>query len=105
MYFRRRQVRPAQVEPLERRRLLASSPPLAPYVQSNPQPARQMELLNRGLVALRTSSTNVFLSWRLLGTDPSNVGFNIYRSTNGATAVKLNSSVLTAGTNYSYSET
>jgi hypothetical protein len=60
---------------------------------------RQMENLGRGVVAVRTGS-NVFISWRLLALDPANIGFNIYRSTDGASATKLNSSVLTGGTNY-----
>jgi len=30
------------------------------------------------------------VSWRLLGLDPSGIGFNLYRSTAGGTAVKLN---------------
>ncbi|NOU79462.1 hypothetical protein GC101_11295 [Paenibacillus sp. LMG 31459] len=58
-----------------------------------------MENLGRGVVAVRSGS-NVFVSWRLLALDSSSTGFNIYRSTAGGTAVKLNSTVLTAGTNY-----
>ena len=60
---------------------------------------RQMENLSRGVVAVRSGS-NVFISWRLLALDPSGIGFNIYRSAGGGTAVKLNSSVLTGGTNF-----
>jgi rhamnogalacturonan endolyase len=60
---------------------------------------RSMERLNRGVVAVRSGSS-VFISWRLLGLDPAGTGFNIYRSANGGAAVKLNSAVLTAGTNY-----
>lgn len=40
--------------------------------------ARQMEWLNRGLVAVKTSG-GVFLSWRLLGTEGSSTSFNLYR--------------------------
>jgi len=39
---------------------------------------RQMEALDRGLVAVKTSG-GVFLSWRVLGTDGSATGFNLYR--------------------------
>jgi hypothetical protein len=60
---------------------------------------RQMENLGRGVVAVRTGS-NIFISWRLLALDPAGIGFNVYRSAAGGTAVKLNSSVLTGGTNY-----
>lgn len=61
---------------------------------------RQMEPLGRGVVAMRTNSTQVYVGWRLLGSDPADLGFNLYRSIGGATATKLNSSVLTASTNY-----
>jgi hypothetical protein len=61
---------------------------------------RYMERLGRGVVAVRSSSSQVFISWRLLGLDPSDIGFNLYRSTDGGIAVKLNSSALTGGTNY-----
>ena len=37
--------------------------------QAQNTPVEQMENLGRGLVAVPSSSTGVFLSWRLLGTD------------------------------------
>ena len=40
--------------------------------------ARQMEWLNRGLVAVKTSG-GVFLSWRVLGTEGAETNFNLYR--------------------------
>ncbi len=61
---------------------------------------REMENLDRGVVAVRSATSQVFVSWRLLALDPSGVGFNVYRSAGGAAAVKLNSTVLTGGTNY-----
>lgn len=61
---------------------------------------RQMEFLGRGIVALRTSSTQTYIGWRLLGNDPEGVAFNLYRSANGATAVKVNATPLTATTDY-----
>lgn len=42
------------------------------------QATRQMEWLNRGLVAVKTTN-GVFLSWRVLGTDGNTTGFNLYR--------------------------
>ncbi len=36
---------------------------------------RQMETLGRGVVAVRSSSTQVYVGWRLLGTDPGDIGF------------------------------
>ncbi|MGR6921931.1 rhamnogalacturonan lyase family protein [[Actinomadura] parvosata] len=62
--------------------------------------ARPMESLNRGVVAVRRSGTEVLVTWRLLGLDPAGIGFDVYRSTAGGAAVKLNSEVLTGGTNF-----
>lgn len=61
---------------------------------------RQMETLNRGLVAVKKSSTQIYLSWRLFGNDPADVAFNVYRSANGGAAVKLNTTPVTATTDY-----
>src|SRR3954467_1570130 len=88
-----------EMERLEQRRLLngseGSASALDPAV-----PPRIMEHLGRGVVAVHSSSTQVFVSWRLLALDPAGIGFNLYRSNNGGAAVKVNSTVLTAGTNY-----
>lgn len=62
--------------------------------------ARPMENLNRGIVAVHSSETDVFVSWRLLGLDDSNIGFNLYRSTDDAEGTLLNSEILLEGTNY-----
>jgi len=62
--------------------------------------SRQMEALNRGLVAFRTSENSVFISWRLLGTDAEGTEFNLYRSLDGKPAVKLNEKPLLV-TNFS----
>lgn len=61
---------------------------------------RQMEPLGRGLIVLHATTSQAYLSWRLLATDPDNIGFNIYRAANGGAGVKLNSSVLTTTTDY-----
>ncbi|MES2922532.1 MAG: autotransporter-associated beta strand repeat-containing protein [Verrucomicrobiota bacterium] len=61
---------------------------------------RQMERLGRGMVAVRTNSTQIYVGWRLLGNDPQDVAFNLYRSADGAAAVKLNVAPLTATTAY-----
>jgi hypothetical protein len=53
-----------------------------------------VEDLDRGLVSVRTASGNL-VSWRLLGTDPSSVGFNLYRD-----GTKVNSAPITNSTNY-----
>jgi len=41
--------------------------------------SRQPESLDRGIVAVRTDPNSVFISWRLLATDPEGIGFNLYR--------------------------
>ncbi|MGC3990468.1 MAG: autotransporter-associated beta strand repeat-containing protein [Chthoniobacteraceae bacterium] len=61
---------------------------------------RQMERLGRGIIAIKSSSTQIYVGWRLLGNDPEDLAFNLYRSANGATAVKVNSTPLTATTDY-----
>ncbi len=40
---------------------------------------RVREKLDRGLVALRRNPRKVYLSWRLLDSDPPDIGFNVYR--------------------------
>jgi rhamnogalacturonan endolyase len=60
--------------------------------------ARQMERLGRGLVAVRQDSGRVFVSWRLLGTDPEGVAFNLYRIVGGAAPVRVNTAPLTTAT-------
>jgi rhamnogalacturonan endolyase len=39
---------------------------------------RLMERLNRGLIAVSTDE-GTYLSWRLFGTEPHNIGFNVYK--------------------------
>lgn len=56
--------------------------------------ARQMEYLDRGVVAVKVNN-GVFVSWRYLGTDNSNVAFNLYRD-----GVRLNNTPITTKTNY-----
>ncbi|WP_339191422.1 rhamnogalacturonan lyase [Paenibacillus sp. FSL R5-0490] len=52
-----------------------------------------MEYLDRGVVAVKTG-TGVFVSWRLLGTEGSNVSFNVYRD-----GTKVNATPITNSTN------
>jgi hypothetical protein len=56
--------------------------------------ARQAERLDRGLISVPSGSGNL-VSWRLLGTDPQDVSFNVYRG-----STKLNASPITNSTNY-----
>jgi len=77
---------------------------------------RYMESLDRGVVAVQQSDGKVFVSWRLLASDPEDVAFNVYRETAApaggpvdagrfaarpdqpAATVKLNRDALTQGT-------
>ena len=62
--------------------------------------APQLERLGRGVVAIRTAGGPTYISWRMLGTDPASVAFNLYRSTGGAAPIKLNAAPLTATTDF-----
>lgn len=55
---------------------------------------RQIEQLTRGVVAIRTSSSDVLISWRWLATDEEHVSFNVYRD-----GVKLNTDPIAGRTN------
>ena len=59
-----------------------------------------MENLGRGVVAVRSTATEVVVSWRVLGTDPPDVAFNLYRSTAGADPIRLNVSPIDGPTHY-----
>ena len=61
---------------------------------------RFMENLNRGVVAVNQGEGKVFVGWRLLGTDPKDMAFNLYRSTDEGKPVKLNDSLLTGPTDF-----
>lgn len=57
--------------------------------------ARQAEYLDRGVVALPSTNGGIFISWRMLGDDPSGIGFNVYRN-----GTRITSSPITTSTNY-----
>lgn len=63
-------------------------------------PLRQMENLGRGLVAVRSSPEQIYLSWRLLGTEPDAIAFNLYQSVAGGAPVKLNEEPLAKTTDF-----
>ncbi|WDQ35236.1 hypothetical protein PTQ21_13800 [Paenibacillus marchantiae] len=79
---------------------LASPGGLAPKAEAAEVSApRLVEDLGRGLTAVYLGENQVYLSWRLLGTEPQQATFNVYRRT-GTEEVKLNAQPLTQGTNY-----
>src|SRR5687768_9463002 len=55
------------------------------------QTLRWMEKLDRGVVAVHQSDGKVFVSWRLLASDPEHVTFNVYRETFVAAAGPVDS--------------
>lgn len=55
---------------------------------------RQMEAINRALVAIHTDNGN-YIGWRMLGTDPDSVSFNLYRD-----GELINDTPITTSTNF-----
>ena len=76
--------------------LLVSSLNATAFAQ---QPARQVEYLDRGLIAVRLSDNRVYLGWRMLGTEPDRVAYNLYRTHESQTE-KLNAVPITESTNW-----
>ena len=66
---------------------------------SRPSSRRQMENLNRGIVAVRQPD-GVFVSWRLFGTEPDGTAFNLYRISDTDSPVKVNAKPIAGATNY-----
>jgi rhamnogalacturonan endolyase len=60
----------------------------------------QMENLSRGVIAIRTGANQVYVGWRLFGTDPTGTAFNVYRSSGGGSAVRLNGAPLSSTTDF-----
>jgi rhamnogalacturonan endolyase len=56
---------------------------------------RYMENLDRGVVAVYVPGSGIYVGWRMFGTDPASIGFNVYRN-----GVKITSSPITTSTNY-----
>jgi rhamnogalacturonan endolyase len=59
-----------------------------------------MERLGRGLVAINHGEGKVFVGWRLLGTDPDAIAFNLYRGTDGGKPVKVNDKPIIESTSF-----
>src|SRR5215212_6331237 len=81
-------------------RRLAIIPLLAVLLTSEAHAQRQMEKLGRGLIAMVRADGKVYLSWRLLGTDAEKITFNVYRTTAGGAAEKLNENPIVTSTNF-----
>ncbi len=61
---------------------------------------RQMENLSRGIVAIKQADGVVYVSWRLFGTDPETIAFDLYRISGSEAPVKVNETPITGATNY-----
>jgi rhamnogalacturonan endolyase len=72
------------------------------FLSSSVVAQRQMENLGRGVVAVRKSKDSVFISWRMFGTDPDNIAFNVYRITGNSKTIttKLNGQPVTLSTTF-----
>ncbi len=71
-----------------------------PEPKSKAVPARHMEKLGRGIVATHQGEGKVFVSWRLFGTDPHTIAFNVYRASGDAEPVNLTKEPLTKVTHF-----
>ena len=58
------------------------------------------EKFNRGLTVQQTGATKVYLSWRLLATDPKDVAFNIYQVSDGKKQSRLNKKAIATTTDF-----
>ncbi len=61
---------------------------------------RVQERLDRGLVALRVAPNRVYLSWRLLRTDPRSIAFHVYRRVGGGRLERLTARPIRATTDF-----
>lgn len=65
---------------------------------------RKMERLDRGIVAIPKSSSQIYISWRHFATDPDDIAYNLYyKTTEAGTLIKLNINPITNSTNYTAS--
>ncbi|WP_279676095.1 hypothetical protein [Aeoliella straminimaris] len=61
---------------------------------------RQMEWLDLGVIAMRRASNEIYVGWRLLGNDPADIAFNVYRSSNGGRPSRITTVPITNSTNF-----
>ena len=87
---------------MSRRTWLASLAVAAVLLLAGPsaRAQRRMEYLTRGVVAVHQGGGKVFVAWRLLGTDPQAIAFNVYRSAGGGPPLRLNPEPITASTTF-----
>lgn len=69
--------------------------PVWRFTPADKRAPRFMENLGRGLIAMNEGSGNVYVGWRMLGTDPTDIAFNLYRN-----GIKVNAAPITSSTNW-----
>lgn len=74
--------------------------PRKPLPKTTTQTLRQMEYIDRGVIAVRIPGDSVFIGWRMLGTEPDDLAFDIYRQSGSEKPVKLNKKPVTECTDY-----
>lgn len=74
--------------------------PLSAHQPPDTTPRFMVENLGRSVIALRTAETSVYVGWRLLGTDPADLAFNVYRASEASAPVRLNSAPLLTTTDF-----
>lgn len=60
---------------------------------------RQMENLDRGIIAVKENG-HFYIGWRILGTDPDDLAFNLYRKSGNEKPVRVNEKLITGATNF-----
>ena len=66
----------------------------SPQTSASSVEPRYMENLGRGVVAVDLGKGKVYVGWRMSGTEPDNIAFNVYRDN-----TKINSQPITESTN------
>lgn len=74
--------------------------PTAAVAQDPAEKAMQMEYLDRGVVAMPADAGHIYIGWRMLGTDPDEIAFNVYRRQGDGEERKLNDQPITDSTNF-----
>lgn len=62
------------------------------------QAQRNPEKLTRGLIAVDNTDNKIAISWRMLNSDPDNVSFNLYRTSEKGKKIKLNKKPISEST-------
>jgi len=75
-------------------------PVLVFFVSLSTMAQRQMEYLDRGVIAIRNSNDSVYIGWRLLGTEPNDIAFNLYHQSGNNKPILLNKTPIKESTNF-----